>query len=81
MTAKQEFQTIINLLSDEDITYALQLVKDNFALRRKGTTWDAIEEIDPDEDDFILMDKIRNRVDGYGEYVTQEEMLKKLMHN
>ena len=81
MTAKQEFQTIINMLSEEDITYALQLVKDNFALRRKGIAWDDIEEVDPDDEDFALMEKIRSREDGYGEYVKQDELLKKIMHN
>ena len=78
MTARQEFQTILSMMSEEDVAYALSLVKDNFALRRIGVGWENIEEVDSDEDDFALMEKIQNQTDGYGEYVTQEDLLKRL---
>ena len=78
MTARQEFQTILNMMSEDDIIYALTLVKDNFALRRVKASWDNIEEVDFDKDDFILAEKIQSKTDGYGEYVTQEDLLKRL---
>jgi len=77
MTARQEFQVIGEMLADEDMSYAVWLLKTNFGLRRKSISWDDIEEIDPDEDDFTLDEKIRARIDGYGEYITESE----LMHN
>ena len=40
--------------------------------------WKDIEEIDPDEDDFLLMEKIQNKTDGYGEYISQSELLQNL---
>ena len=78
MTARQEFQTILNMMSEEDVIYALSLVKDNFALRRLNSSWQNIEEADADEDDVILIEKIKSQTDGYGEYITQEDLLKKL---
>jgi len=76
MTARQEFQTILDLMTEEDVNYALELVKDNFAFRRKAKSWADIPEIDPDDDDFALVEKINNRLDGYGDYITQETLLK-----
>lgn len=78
MSIKQEFQAMLDLMSEEDLMYALELIKENFSLRRRGTSWDNIEEADPDDEDFALMEKIRNRTDGYGEYITQEELLRML---
>ena len=78
MTARQEFQTILSMMSEEEIRYALSLIKDNFALRRVDASWENIEEIDAGEDDFVLMKKIQNQTDGYGEYFTQDDLLKRL---
>ena len=78
MTARQEFQTILSMMSEEDVAYALSLVKDNFTLQRIRVNWESIEEVDSDEDDFALMEKIQSKTEGYGEYVTQEDLLKRL---
>ena len=78
VTARQEFQTILSMMSEEDVVYALSLIKDNFALRRREANWEDIEEIDSDEDDFVLMQKIQSQTEGYGEYVTQDDLLKRL---
>ena len=78
MTAKQEFLALLDMMSEEDITYALSLVKDNFALHHSDASWEKIKEIDPVKEDFLLIDKIQNKKDGYGEYITQDELLKKL---
>ncbi|MCL2096454.1 MAG: hypothetical protein FWH10_06055 [Oscillospiraceae bacterium] len=40
--------------------------------------WDDIEEVDADEDDVVLIEKIKSHTDGYGEYVAQEDLLKRL---
>ena len=40
--------------------------------------WSNIEEVESDDDDFVLIEKIQNKTDGYGEYVTQDELLKKI---
>jgi Cu2+-containing amine oxidase len=78
MTAKQEFLTLLDLMNEDDIKYALELLKDNFALRRRAANWDDIEEIEPDESDYILITKIENKLDGYGEHTSQEQLLEKL---
>ena len=78
MTTKQEFLTLLELMNEDDIKYALELLKDNFALRRRVASWDDIEEIEPDEDDYTLMAKIEGRMDGYGEYISQEQLLARL---
>ena len=78
MTIKQEFLSVLDLMNEEDLKYALELLKDNFALRRKSASWDDIEEIEPEEEDFELIYKIENKIDGYGEYITQEELIKSL---
>jgi len=78
MTAKQEFLALLDLMNEDDMKYALELLKDNFALRRRVASWDDIEEIEPDESDYALMTKIENRLEGYGEHVSQEQLLKKL---
>jgi len=78
MTVRQEFLTILDLMNDDDLTYALTWIKNNFSLQRKNINWDEIDEIEPDENDFILMEKIKNKADGYGEYITQDTLLKNL---
>ena len=78
MTIKQEFMAIMDLMDEQDLRYALNLIKDNFALRKKGASWENIEEIDPDDDDFLLLNKVQSKVDGYGEYLSHEELIQML---
>ncbi|MCL2406591.1 MAG: hypothetical protein FWC95_01545 [Defluviitaleaceae bacterium] len=81
MTMKQEIHAIINFMNDEDVLFALELLKDNFSSRRKSSGWDNIEEINATEDDFLLIEKINNKTDGYGEYITQSELIENLELN
>ncbi|MDR2167489.1 MAG: hypothetical protein LBE35_06550 [Clostridiales bacterium] len=78
MTARQEFEVMINLMDDEDLYYALELVKDNFALRRRIISWDDIPEVEPDEDDLAYFERKRRNPSDYEPYITHDELMKKL---
>ena len=56
----------------------MNLIKDNIEPKQKRADWANIEEADSDDDDKTLMDKVRRKADGYGEYVTHEEILNML---
>jgi hypothetical protein len=69
---------MIDLMSDDDIGYALELVEDNFALKLKRKGWEDIPEVDPEEGDLIFAENMSKKVADYGEHVTREELLENL---
>lgn len=66
---KQILLEMVNSMNDDDASKALETLKQVFVVSVRQKTWDDIETIEADDDANILMDKIRNKQDGYGEYV------------
>lgn len=68
-TEKQILLDMVQSMNEEDVSRALDALKQVFVISVRTKTWDDIETIEADADSDALIEKIRNKQDGYGEYV------------
>ena len=48
----------------QDLEVALKFIKDNLSRIKKESAWENIEKIDPEDDDFLLIEKLKSKAEA-----------------
>ena len=76
MTAtKERIIGAVSLMNDKEAEFFWKMIQNRYIVSPK--TWDDIEEVEPDEFDFMMLEEARNNPECH-EFISQEELMKDL---
>lgn len=75
MSAKEKILTLLEVMPEHDAEILFKYIITRYQLSPK--TWDAIEEVEPDDVDLKMLDEIENNPDCK-EFVSSKELLNEL---
>lgn len=74
MTAtKKRIIGAVSLMNDKEAEFFWKMIQNRYIVSPK--TWDDIEEVEPDEFDFMMLEEARNNPECH-EFISQEELMK-----